>query len=121
MSFLKFFLCAVFLGSIVLFGFQATPLYGSGPVPELYPLIVLANFLITCIIYKWIRLSPDGHSFTYRYLFTIVLKLVFNVSLLLIIAILLNAALSAAAILVLVCHLSFTALNTSVLFYQVNR
>jgi hypothetical protein len=53
--------------------------------------------------------------------FAIILKLVFNFSLLLIIAVLLNGALTAAAVLVLVCHLSYTALETGVLFYSVNR
>ena len=121
MSFFRFFIWSVFLGLLLLTGFRLTPLSGAGPVPEIFPLIILSNLLITSIIYQWIRLSPDRQSLTYRYLFAIVLKLVFNFSLLLIIAVLINGALTSAAVLVLVCHLSFTALETGVLFYAVNR
>lgn len=121
MSFFRFFLWSILIGAILLTGFQRMDLSQAGAVPEIFPLIIVSNLLITSIIYQWIRLSPDRQSLTYRYLFAIILKLVFNFSLLLIIAILLNGALTSAAVLVLVCHLSYTALETGVLFYSVNR
>ena len=117
----SFFLIAVLLGlATYLFVILGEQLLWFGR-PSFTFEIIMINVIVTSGIYWWLSDSKPAQLFTSSYLLSIVMKLIFFSTLLLLIRIVFPESLRPNVILLLICYVVFTGHEVISLFRKVNQ
>jgi hypothetical protein len=116
-----FLLIASVVGLIIYFLVQAGASNAGFSRPTLTTEIILMNVLITAGIYWWLSRPAAPLLFVNSYLLSIVMKLIFYSSFLLMVRLMSSQSLYGNAVLVLICYFIFTILEVAVLFLKVGH